>query len=65
MSSFLKQSFYNVCFIIKYNNRFVNNQISNAQTRKAIKLSYLPRITPRKAHKQYLLKPKSVTYHKA
>ena len=37
MSSFLKQLIYNVCFIIKYNNRFVNNQISNAQTRKIIR----------------------------
>ncbi len=37
MSSFLKQSFYNICFIIKYNNRFVNNRICNAKTRNEMK----------------------------
>ena len=52
MSSFLKQLIYNVCFIIKYNNRFVNNQISNAQTRKIIELPYHLVFAPQRAHKQ-------------
>jgi len=61
MSSFLKQSFYNTCFIIKYNNRFVNNRICNAQTRKVIYLPYLFDIVLQKAHKQYVFIRKSVT----
>ena len=61
MSSFLKQLFYNICFIIKYNNRFVNSWICNAQTRKAMILPYILQNATRSAHKQCLLKPKSVT----
>jgi len=60
MSSFLKQSFYNTCFIIKYNNRFVN-RICKAQTRKIIELPYHLVFAPQRAHKQYVLKLKSVT----
>ena len=61
MSSFLKQSFYNTCFIIKYNNRFVNNRICNTQTRKIIELPYNSVFAPQRPHKQYVLKLKSVT----
>ena len=48
MSSFLKQSFYNTCFIIKYNNRFVNNRICNAKTRNEMKYPTYQELLPGK-----------------